>query len=87
MLGAARRAGADRHDAAYEVAGCVQDAAKLLRLPITPAGRGAGAGQQASTAQRSVPHAIRMSWARRLKRAFGIEIELCVRCGRSDRTL
>jgi hypothetical protein len=26
-------------------------------------------------------HAIRLNWARRLKRVFGIEIEQCLRCG------
>jgi hypothetical protein len=32
-------------------------------------------------AQRPAPEAVRLNWARRLKRVFGIEIEQCVRCG------
>ena len=29
----------------------------------------------------STPRHVAMSWARRLKRVFGVEIEGCVRCG------
>jgi hypothetical protein len=32
-------------------------------------------------AERPAPEAVRLNWARRLKRVFGIEIEHCVRCG------
>ena len=52
-----------------------------LRAAITPAGRGTGAQKRAAAPQRPRPKDIRMNWARRLKRVFGIEIEQCVRCG------
>jgi hypothetical protein len=29
----------------------------------------------------STPRHVAMSWARRLKRVFGVEIECCTRCG------
>jgi hypothetical protein len=51
-----------------------------LRAAITPAGRGAGAGQRTAPAP-PTSKATRMNWARRLKRVFGIEIEQCARCG------
>ena len=51
-----------------------------LRAAVTPAGRGAGAQKRAAAAQGPTPKDIRMNWARRLKRVFGIEIEQCVRC-------
>jgi Zn-finger nucleic acid-binding protein len=28
-----------------------------------------------------MPKHVALNWARRLKRVFGIEIEVCVRCG------
>jgi hypothetical protein len=52
-----------------------------LRAAITPAGRGRGARQGAAAAEPPTPKSLRMSWARRLKRVFGIEIEQCARCG------
>jgi hypothetical protein len=52
-----------------------------LRAAITPAGRGPGARQGAAAPERTSANAVRMSWARRLKRVFGIEIEQCARCG------
>ena len=52
-----------------------------LRAAITPAGRGAGARGRVAAPPRFVAKEARMSWARRLKRVFGIEIEQCVRCG------
>jgi hypothetical protein len=52
-----------------------------LRGAITPAGRGPGARQRAAAPERPSAPAVRMSWARRLKRVFGIEIEQCARCG------
>jgi hypothetical protein len=42
---------------------------------------GPGAAERVATPERLEPKAIRMNWARRLKRVFGIEIERCVRCG------
>jgi hypothetical protein len=50
-----------------------------LRAAITPAGRGPGA--PTTTLERPTPKPTRMTWARRLKRVFGIEIEQCGRCG------
>jgi hypothetical protein len=50
-----------------------------LRAAITPAGRGSKA--RSCEAQRPTPKHVALSWARRLKRVFGIEIERCVRCG------
>jgi hypothetical protein len=52
-----------------------------LRAAITPAGRGVGAEKRAAVPERPISQDIRMNWARRLKRVFGIEIEQCVRCG------
>jgi hypothetical protein len=52
-----------------------------LRAAITPAGRGARARGRVPAPPRLVAKEARMSWARRLKRVFGIEIEQCVRCG------
>jgi len=50
-----------------------------LRAAITPAGR--RAWEKRAAAQPPTPKDIRMNWARRLRRVFGIEIEQCVRCG------
>jgi hypothetical protein len=52
-----------------------------LRAAITPAGRGAGARTRATLPQSPTSKDVRMNWARRLKRVFGIEIEQCARCG------
>ena len=52
-----------------------------LRAAITPAGRGAGARNRDTAAERPTPKHVALTWARRLKRVFGIEIEQCVRCG------
>ena len=52
-----------------------------LRAAITPGGRGPGAQKRAAALERPASKDIRMNWARRLKRVFGIEIEQCVRCG------
>jgi hypothetical protein len=56
-----------------------------LRAAVTPAHRGTGASKQPATAAESAkpptPRHVAMSWARRLKRVFGIEIEDCGRCG------
>ncbi len=51
---------------------------------VTPAHRGMGAPQSLPAAEVAKPPTPRhggMSWARRLKRVFGIEIEACARCG------
>ena len=40
------------------------------------------AGSRSATVhERPAPKHVAMTWARRLKRVFGIEIEQCVRCG------
>jgi hypothetical protein len=56
-----------------------------LRAAVTPAHRGIGAPQRTGSVTDSVqpptPRQVAMSWARRLKRVFGIEIEDCARCG------
>ena len=52
-----------------------------LRAALTPAGRGPGAHRRAGTAENSTPRHLALTWARRLKREFNIEIEQCARCG------
>lgn len=52
-----------------------------LRAAITPGGRGAGARKRAVAPEWPTPKDIRMNWARRVKRVFGIEIEPFARCG------
>jgi hypothetical protein len=52
-----------------------------LRAAITPAGRGKGGKNSEEGADKSAtPCHVAMSWAQRLKRVFGIEIETCARC-------
>jgi hypothetical protein len=56
-----------------------------LRAAVTPAGRGLEAPKPAAQAGEAsspaMPRHVAMSWARRLKRVFGVEIEACARCG------
>ena len=54
-----------------------------LRAAVTPAQRGMGAAKQppADAAKPPTPRHVAMSWARRLKRVFGIEIDRCARGG------
>ena len=54
-----------------------------LRSAVTPAGRGKGRKPQAEEgAEKHVtPKHVAMSWAKRLKRVFGVDIEACARCG------
>ncbi len=56
-----------------------------LRAAITPAHRGTGASKRTALAAGSgkppTPRHVAMSWAQRLKRVFGIEIDSCARCG------
>jgi hypothetical protein len=60
-----------------------------LRAAVTPAHRGMGSpGQgadQADSDQPATRRDVAMTWARRLKRIFGIEIEHCTRCGAPPR--
>ena len=55
------------------------------RAAVTPAHRGRGAPQPpvsgADPAKPSPPRHVAMSWARWLKRVFGVQIERCARCG------
>jgi hypothetical protein len=55
------------------------------RSAVTPAQRGPGAATApvsgADPTKPSTPLHVAMSWARRLKRVFGVEIECCARCG------
>jgi hypothetical protein len=54
-----------------------------LRAAVTPARRGMGAAKQspADPAKPATPRQVAMSWAQRLKRVFGVEINTCARCG------
>jgi len=56
-----------------------------LDLMATPAGRGRGRGRKPQTEEGAdkpvTPRHVAMSWAQRLKRVFGVEIESCARCG------
>ena len=55
-----------------------------LRAAVTPARRGIGAPQPlpaADPAKPPTPRHVAMSWARRLQRVFGVEIQACARCG------
>jgi hypothetical protein len=47
---------------------------------VTPSGRGHGVEAKPGEKERA-PQAVRMSWMRRLKRVFAIDIETCQRCG------
>jgi hypothetical protein len=55
------------------------------RAAVTPAQRGRGAATPpvsgANPTKPSTPRHVAKSWARRLKRVFGVEIERCARCG------
>jgi hypothetical protein len=55
------------------------------RAAVTPAQRGRGAARPpvcgVDPTKPSTPRHVAMSWARRLKRVFGIEIESCAHCG------
>ena len=54
-----------------------------LRAAVTPAGRGKGTKRQAVAGadKPATPRHVAMSWAKRLKRVFGVDIEACARCG------
>jgi hypothetical protein len=53
-----------------------------LRAAITPAHRGTGKKPQVEEGDKpATPRHVAMSWAQRLKRVFGIDIEACKRCG------
>jgi hypothetical protein len=55
-----------------------------LRATVTPARRGPGAAGQADRPDQQEPPTARhvaMSWAQRLRRVFGIQIDRCAGCG------
>jgi hypothetical protein len=59
-----------------------------LRAAVTPAGRGMSARASSTEAGSAPPRRhVAMSWARRLKRVFGVEIERCARCTGSLRII
>jgi hypothetical protein len=49
------------------------------RAEVTPAGRGRGKSGTAQTEKSAIGRHAAMSWAQRLKRAFGVDVETCVR--------
>jgi hypothetical protein len=57
-----------------------------LRAKVTPAKRGVGAAKPVDQPDQppqpaATPRHVAMSWAKRLKRVFGVEIASCARCG------
>jgi hypothetical protein len=53
-----------------------------LRAAVTPAHRGVGSKAVPADPDKPItPRHVAMSWARRLKRVFGIEIDTCAGCG------
>jgi Putative transposase len=53
-----------------------------LRAAVTPAHRGVGSKTDpANPDQPITPRHLAMTWAQRLKRVFGVEINTCARCG------
>ena len=59
------------------------------RARVTKAGRGKGASAQAAadTDHSAAKRRAGMTWAQRLKRVFGIDIESCPACGGALRIL
>jgi hypothetical protein len=55
------------------------------RAEVTPAGRGRGKSGTAQPEKSAIERHAAMTWARRLKRVFGIDVESCVRCGKAVR--
>ena len=53
-----------------------------LRAAVTPAHRGVGSKTDpANPDQPITPRHLAMTWAQRLKRVFGVEINTCAGCG------
>jgi hypothetical protein len=52
-----------------------------FRAAVTSASRGPGLRSRAGTAKSRMPRHVAMTWTRRLKRVFAIDIERCARCG------
>ena len=57
------------------------------RAAVTPAGRGRGKSVAAQPEKSAIERHVAMSWAQRLKRVFGIDVESCVRCGSAVRVI
>ena len=59
-------------------------APSTLRAAVTPVHRGVGSKEQGADQAADplvTPRHVAMSWAQRLKRVFGIDIDTCARCG------
>lgn len=53
-----------------------------LRAAVTPAHRGVGSNADSADPDKpATPRHVAMTWAQRLKRVFGIQIDTCARCG------
>jgi hypothetical protein len=53
-----------------------------LRAAVTPAHRGVGSKADPADSDKPItPRHVAMNWAQRLKRVFGTDIDVCVRCG------
>jgi hypothetical protein len=53
-----------------------------LRVAVTPAHRGVGSKTDPANPDPPItPRHVAMTWAQRLKRVFGVEINACARCG------
>ena len=57
------------------------------RAAVTPAGRGRGKRVAAQPEKSAIERHVAMSWAQRLKRVFGIDVESCVRCGKAVKVI
>ena len=58
------------------------------RAEVTPSGRGRRKGTGTEQPERSaIERHAAMTWARRLKRVFGIDVESSVRCGKAVRVI
>jgi hypothetical protein len=56
------------------------------RAEVTPAGRGRRKGKGSAPPEKSaIERHAAMTWARRLKRVFDIDVETCARCGKAVR--
>ena len=57
------------------------------RAAVTPAGRGRGKRVAAQPEKSAIERHVAMSWAQRLKRVFGIDVESCVRCAKAVKVI
>ena len=63
--------------------------ARLSRTLVTPAKRGKGCQKIAADQDEKTPaqRHVAMTWAQRLKRVFGIDVETCRVCGGAARVI